>query len=78
MATSAPAAIAWLKADHRKVELMAEFKADGVPVQRTHTMKGASVDGLRHEEGVGSADRGNATARVKSVGSRARAWSLDP
>lgn len=28
----------------RKAELMAEFKADGLPVQQTHTMKGAPVE----------------------------------
>ena len=27
----------------RKAELMAEFEADGLPVQQTHTMKGAPV-----------------------------------
>lgn len=28
----------------RKAELLAEFKADGLPVQQTHTMKGATVE----------------------------------
>ncbi|MDP1597979.1 hemerythrin domain-containing protein [Phenylobacterium sp.] len=28
----------------RKAELLAEFKADGLPVQQTHTMKGAPVE----------------------------------
>ena len=28
----------------RKAELMAEFEADGLPVQQTHTMKGAPVE----------------------------------
>ena len=28
----------------RKAELLAEFKADGLPVQQTHTLKGAPVE----------------------------------
>jgi hypothetical protein len=28
----------------RKEELLADFKADGLPVQQTHTMKGAPVE----------------------------------